>query len=275
MRHGQGGKEERMRARRSRVRYRTAFTLIELLVVIAIIAILAAILFPVFAQARDKARQAACLSNLKQAGSALHMYVQDYDETLPNACQWGRAWTWLGADLTGRCAQPGITKATPKNTYIGPEQSPPRFIQELLHPYVKNRELWFCPSVGKERFFNGDPKWPTYGFNGTTYIWNREANPTTSANEFSKRKPIVVSGLALAAIPRPAQAGVMWDMPYWSKIKDPCPQSDLKPAHANGLNVLYADTHVRYTSFANKSTQAINTCLEDWWAEHNWEGFFE
>ena len=60
-----------------------AFTLIELLVVIAIIAILAAILFPVFAQARDKARQASCLSNMKQQGLAVHMYAQDYDEMVP------------------------------------------------------------------------------------------------------------------------------------------------------------------------------------------------
>ena len=62
---------------------RSAFTLIELLVVIAIIAILAAILFPVFAQAREKARQASCTSNLKQVGLAMLMYAQDYDETLP------------------------------------------------------------------------------------------------------------------------------------------------------------------------------------------------
>ena len=65
---------------------KSGFTLIELLVVIAIIAILAAILFPVFAQAREKARQTACLSNMKQQGTAVMMYSQDYDETLP--CWW-------------------------------------------------------------------------------------------------------------------------------------------------------------------------------------------
>jgi prepilin-type N-terminal cleavage/methylation domain-containing protein/prepilin-type processing-associated H-X9-DG protein len=64
---------------------RNGFTLIELLVVIAIIAILAAILFPVFAQAREKARQTSCLSNLKQQGTATYMYVQDYDEMFPLA----------------------------------------------------------------------------------------------------------------------------------------------------------------------------------------------
>src|SRR5258708_4431041 len=62
---------------------RAAFTLIELLVVIAIIAILAAILFPVFAQARDRARMSACLSNMRQISTAIMMYAQDYDETLP------------------------------------------------------------------------------------------------------------------------------------------------------------------------------------------------
>ena len=64
---------------------RRAFTLIELLIVIAIIAILAAILFPVFAQAREKARSTSCLSNLKQIGLATTMYAQDYEETMPIA----------------------------------------------------------------------------------------------------------------------------------------------------------------------------------------------
>lgn len=80
-----------------KVKNKSAFTLIELLVVIAIIAILAAILFPVFAQAREKARQASCLSNAKQTSLAVQMYIQDYDESFPNAQPGGWQWTesWL------------------------------------------------------------------------------------------------------------------------------------------------------------------------------------
>src|SRR6266516_950730 len=83
---------------------RRGFTLIELLVVIAIIAILAAILFPVFAQARERARLSACLSNTRQIGTALMMYTQDYDETLPyirfhqNSAEKGRlCYVWKNA----------------------------------------------------------------------------------------------------------------------------------------------------------------------------------
>jgi prepilin-type N-terminal cleavage/methylation domain-containing protein/prepilin-type processing-associated H-X9-DG protein len=94
---------------------RRAFTLIELLVVVAIIAILAAILFPVFAQAREKARQAGCLSNLKQIGAAAQMYAQDYEERLPG--------TELG------------------------EGEGEYYWLEMLSPYTKNREIFHCPSA--------------------------------------------------------------------------------------------------------------------------------
>src|ERR671934_1073768 len=94
----------------TRTELRSGFTLIELLVVIAIIAILAAILFPVFAQAREKARQAGCLSNLKQIGTATMLYVQDYDETYPHqlalsipGTAYGTDWVaWHGAKVAPR-----------------------------------------------------------------------------------------------------------------------------------------------------------------------------
>ena len=93
-----------------------AFTLIELLVVIAIIAILAAILFPVFAQARDKARQASCISNMKQWANASLMYAQDYDETLVHFVAWNPS------------TNNGIYWPT------------------LLYPYTKNGQIRLCPS---------------------------------------------------------------------------------------------------------------------------------
>ncbi len=99
---------------------RNAFTLIELLVVIAIIAILAAILFPVFAQAREKARAISCLSNLDQMGLAIQMYVQDYDETFPY-------WNW-GASYSGGPA------ATRNNLTS--------FWSNAIYPYVKNAQVY-------------------------------------------------------------------------------------------------------------------------------------
>ncbi len=104
------------------VRYR-GFTLIELLVVIAIIAILAAILFPVFAQAREKARQTACLSNQKQIGLGLMMYAQDYDEVLPMAQSYGGY----------NAAIPSLTSPyVQKVQQYGPTPSP--------------TNIWNCPS---------------------------------------------------------------------------------------------------------------------------------
>jgi prepilin-type N-terminal cleavage/methylation domain-containing protein/prepilin-type processing-associated H-X9-DG protein len=245
------------------------FTLIELLVVIAIIAILAAILFPVFAQARDKARQAACLSNLKQVGTALMMYTQDYDERMPSACSWGRGWTWFTKTLNGPCAQAGITAATPLNTNLGPSQTPSRYIQEFLHPYTRNEEIWFCPSVGRSRHWLLT-EGPTYGYNGTTYIWNHSTNPPP------KGAAISVSGLATASIPRPAEAPVMWDMPYWFIPDDTCPAWDAKSAHARGINVVYTDGHAKYASYTGTKNNAHTKCsYEDWWVQNSWRGFVE
>lgn len=112
------------------------FTLIELLVVIAIIAILAAILFPVFARAREQARRASCLSNLKQLGVATQMYCQDYDETFPACCAWVPG---VKVDAgAGTLAEIG----TPWS--VAPYYS--TAFKECLHPYVRNSQIWLCPT---------------------------------------------------------------------------------------------------------------------------------
>lgn len=122
--------------------FRRGFTLIELLVVVAIIAILAAILFPVFAQAREKARQAACLSNLKQLGTAAMMYMQDYDETM--VCY-------------------TVAVPVPGNTLS--------YWPNALDPYVKERHAWYCPSFPRgtdgttANSTNISPNSSTYGAN--------------------------------------------------------------------------------------------------------------
>ena len=129
---------------------RSGFTLIELLVVIAIIAILAAILFPVFAQAREKARQTSCLANLKQIGNALTMYVQDYDETLPRAFSGGSSATDPGrdwaVDLIPYIKMAGVQAAVQVNSALA-AQRPDLF--------TANQPFYQCPSKADSRDVRG------------------------------------------------------------------------------------------------------------------------
>ncbi len=126
---------------------RGGFTLIELLVVIAIIAILAAILFPVFAQAREKARQTSCLSNHKQYALATLMYVQDYDETFPYS------------------------------SYLDPTYCVVTFYQ-VVNPYVKNQQITICPSETQAMSLQmlvgapcaNTPPYTSYGINARLYV---------------------------------------------------------------------------------------------------------
>ena len=163
---------------------RSAFTLIELLVVIAIIAILAAILFPVFAQAREKARQTSCLSNIKQLGLGLFMYCQDYDETMPAAFA-----------------------AVPAQNGGGANAIP---YEEQLRPYIKNNQLSGCPSDSQPRpsrdigqfwdgsFFGKPLIKRSYGYVGE--INTQEANGNDSNTGMSTWG----NGRSLAAIDQPA-----------------------------------------------------------------------
>jgi len=120
---------------------RKGFTLIELLVVIAIIGILAAMVFPVFARARESARKAVCLSNVKQLALAVQMYLNDYDQLWPyeHRSEVNEKAHPANPDATNWCAQMAGTRMNP---YLQPPV--------LLDPYVTNRDVWRCPSARVE-----------------------------------------------------------------------------------------------------------------------------
>jgi prepilin-type N-terminal cleavage/methylation domain-containing protein/prepilin-type processing-associated H-X9-DG protein len=165
-----------------------AFTLIELLVVIAIIAILAAILFPVFAQAREAARKASCQSNLKQIGSAWVMYLQDYDERYPTAndpAGWDHCPTMAGRGAFGG------------------------WIGNLLIPYTKNVEIYQCPSTkDRANLVNNWGSWPT-GSGGC----GSPAGARTAPFAWTSYAYNYVSlwNRAQAETDRPADLMVVWD----------------------------------------------------------------
>ncbi len=161
----------------------TGFTLIELLVVIAIIAILAAILFPVFSRAREKARQSSCGSNLRQVQLAIAQYAQDYDERHPT--------TWF----VQRSGEP----------WPGSYQW-----QEAVLPYVKNNQLFVCPSASAITYVPDpnphlvDPLPPRGGYAGNVTYWGGLCATGIPANHpFGFR--------SLAAIDEPATTFMVWD----------------------------------------------------------------
>lgn len=198
------------------------FTLIELLVVIAIIAILAAILFPVFAQARAKARQTTCLSNMKQMGLSSGMYVQDYDEEL-----------YPHRNNTGPNSNPIIAEVGPGK--ITGSATGKTFWISLLQPYVKNYDLFKCPS-------NGNTAWVKYNQDGAlcggslnngavgcggvgyggqnSYGHNDSWLSPANAYDPATGKNNAVSPVALAAITRVASTIMVTDATYYGAGPD-------------------------------------------------------
>jgi prepilin-type N-terminal cleavage/methylation domain-containing protein/prepilin-type processing-associated H-X9-DG protein len=201
---------------------RSAFTLIELLVVIAIIAILAAILFPVFAQARAKARQATCLSNENQIGLATMMYVQDYDETFyPHRfnCKSGGSFAICPQYLDGSIA----------NSYKlanDPNSGSRLYWIFLLQPYMKSTQVFVCPNnpvyftltSGQDHTFNA-PGAVGLDYGGqNSYGHNDIYLSPAGAYADPNGNPATV---AMAAIPRPASIVLCTDATYYGAAFDP------------------------------------------------------
>jgi prepilin-type N-terminal cleavage/methylation domain-containing protein/prepilin-type processing-associated H-X9-DG protein len=228
-----------------------AFTLIELLVVIAIIAILAAILFPVFAQAREKARQASCLSNTRQISTAIAMYAQDYDETL--------IWNpYPGNGSAGSC---GAGHVQPRIHWT-----------EMIYPYVKNYGIFSCPSFagqikGRQGNYEAlvNPALQLkigYGIN-ENIIGDQCGAHTLST---------LVSGASdLALI---ADADYLWGSficsvdangngkidpgeKFWCQSIQPCGWVYGNPRHFGGINFVYADGHAKFGRPTPNPTKAV------------------
>jgi prepilin-type N-terminal cleavage/methylation domain-containing protein/prepilin-type processing-associated H-X9-DG protein len=209
------------------------FTLIELLVVIAIIAILAAILFPVFARARENARKSTCQSNLKQLANGVTMYMQDYDEMVPREVSW---------------------------TYSG---SFPHW-HDLVFPYVKNAQVFDCPSANRSGL-NVQPAPP----GGTTW-WSANVPRSGYGINFflCSYDPGSWKGSPskLAHVPRPAEAFIVADAAHpnnlcWNvrnviAFANECAidcnptRADVKNTrHTEGSNIAFLDGHVKFFNY--------------------------
>ncbi len=217
----------------AQARQTSAFTLIELLVVIAIIAILAAILFPVFAQAREKARQASCSSNLKQLSLAVLQYVQDYDETFPRAFN----------------VAPG-----------GPV--PPYGWANAIQPYLKNQQVYYCPSFSGTK--STDPN--RTGF--VNYWINTEVTSRSLAVLSHPSNTLLNGDGSLGPFTTSRYRNNGCRAAGDTRIVPDCPAGQIKATelgaaglrHTGGINLSFTDGHVKwYKGKANNSSDIIYT----------------
>ncbi len=242
-----------------------AFTLIELLVVIAIISILAAILFPVFARARENARRTSCLSNLKQIGLGVMQYTQDYDEKYPLALwqktgAFGTGSSLAAADFYGPAT---LDKSVPSGIFrVSPGTNTANLYtwMDFIFPYVKSTQAFVCPSYTETN------NAPSYGY--SVWISRLKGGLNGSGNSiFPSQQP-----RSLAEITRPSE--IVMNMDYhlsYSVFANPgdyCGANFLNPAHAynasgyphfNGGTITFTDGHSKWYKAGSSSICLIKT----------------
>jgi prepilin-type N-terminal cleavage/methylation domain-containing protein/prepilin-type processing-associated H-X9-DG protein len=230
-------------------RTQAGFTLIELLVVIAIIAILAAILFPVFAQARAKARQASCLSNQKQVGLGIMMYAQDYDEILPgnssleniSDARWPDSTTAHSAGLSEPLGWMQPYDIANAGTH--------RIWARDIQPYIKNIQIFRCPET-RPRSADGPC---TAGANTC------EVNDVVNAGNGNLLLNGIPASKSLAAIPNPADIIFTHEVRNYNRVAQEKPRQKRSNRlwtgfthayydrlHNDGANLLFCDGHAKW-----------------------------
>lgn len=222
---------------------RSGFTLIELLVVIAIIGILAAILFPVFAQARENARRTSCLSNLKQIGLATLQYTQDFDERFPLPYYYNTpttaGWCTGGGTVQTNPAMPGYVFRVNNGCLQGNWIS----FQDLIFPYTKSLQVYVCPSVIKGQDPNAIKL--SYGYNRKISNMIQAKDPITHSAIRESSKLIVFLDW---------NTNRQWDSGLyangnnysdWAKNVNLDPVLDIF-VHLEGGTLAYADGHSKW-----------------------------